>query len=142
VGRGVIVAVGLGVCVGVGCGVCIGVGVGVCIGVEVGAGIGVEVGRGGDVGNLGNDGVGIGVGSDQMVGDGKACSTAGSGGVSVRAGFAGCSLGVAVGLGATRDPGSNHGPAFSPFAKMACNVVLPCSRITGPSNFPCAILPV
>ena len=142
VGRGVIVALGLGVPVGVGLGVCKGVGVDVDFGVGVGAGVGVDVGRGVALGKRGNDGVGIGVGSDQIVDDGKACSTAGSRGFSVGPGRAGCSVGFGLGLAAARDPGSNHGPACSPFAKTARNVVLPCSRSTGPSNFPRAIFPV
>jgi hypothetical protein len=51
-------------------------------------------------------------------------------------------LAVAVAVGSAIEPGSDQPPAFSPLAKFACNLVLPCSLITGPSNFPRTILPV
>jgi hypothetical protein len=49
---------------------------------------------------------------------------------------------VGVGLGLAVDPGSDQPSAFSPLTKLVCNLVCPCSLMTGPSNFPWTILPV
>jgi hypothetical protein len=54
----------------------------------------------------------------------------------------GLSLGAGLGVWPKVDPGSDQPPAFSPLTKLVCNLVWPCSLMTGPSNFPWTILPV
>jgi hypothetical protein len=114
--------------VGVGAGVAVGVGVGV----RVGFGVGITVGSIAGVPN----GVGFAVG----IGDGVATSFTGFAFVSAGAGD--CSLGSGLGLRFEGSPGSSQPLAISPFANVACNLVLPWTLITVPSNFPFTILPV
>ena len=128
-GVGVGVCAGVGVAIGVGLGVDVGVAVGVALGVEVSVGVGVGV----DVG-AGDRGNGDGVGNADSVGDGEGCSTDGSSVGSVSAVLVDFSLGP--GGGVRVDPGSDQSPALFPLTKVVCNLVCPCSLITGPSNFP------
>ena len=107
-------------------GVAEGTGVGVAVGVGDGVGLGVAVACG----------VGVGVGNEVGDSDGFGKSTAGAS-VAV---LVGCALGVDEGVPA--GPGATQLLTFSPFAKLACNRVCPCSRMTGPSNFPRTILPL
>jgi len=100
-------------------GVGIGVDVRTGVGVEVDFGVAVAVGAGVDVDPRGGGAVGSGVGVTIAIDDGDSRGT-----------------GVVV------DPGSDQSPTLSPLANVACNRVWPCSLITGPSNFPRAILPV
>jgi hypothetical protein len=113
--------------VGVGAGVAVGVGVGV----RFSFGVGIIVGSIAGV----PDGVGFAVG----IGDRVATSFTGFAFVSAGAGD--CSLG-GVGLRLEGSPGSSQPLAISPFANVACNLVLPWTLITVPSNFPFTILPV
>jgi hypothetical protein len=117
-GRGVVVAakVGSGVAFGVGLGVR--AGVGVCVGEGVGVAFGVDVGNG------------VSVGDDDI----RSCSVCVSGLED--------SVGAGVGAGLSVDPGSSQLLTFSPLAKVACSLVFPCTRTTGPSNFPRTILPL
>jgi hypothetical protein len=104
----------------VGSGVGFGGGLGVRAGVGVGEGVGVGFGI--DVGNaVGDDDIG-------------SCSVC----VSGLEDFVGA--GVEVGLSV--DPGSSQLLALSPPANVACSLVFPCTRTTGPSNFPRTILPL
>ncbi len=137
---GVEVGVDVASGVGVGAGVAVGVGLSVAVGFGVGVGfrIGVDFGVGITVGSIAGvpNGVGIAVG----VGDGAATSL-----TRLAVGSAGegdCSLGSGVGLRFADSPGSSQPPAISPFANVACNLVLPWALITVPSNFPFTILPV
>src|SRR5437868_14089083 len=96
---------------------------------------GVAVGEGDGVGNSGG-GTGDGVGD----GDGDGRSTTGSSVGCISAVSADCFSGVEARVRV--DPGSDESPTLSPWTKVACNRVWPCSLITGPSNFPRTILPV
>jgi hypothetical protein len=116
VGRGVGVEVGLTIGVGVGVGENLGVAVGVCF--SVGNGVGERVGKAVDGGNSS-----IGVSADSISGDGRSGS-------------------LAAGVGFGVDPGSNQLLTLLPLTNVACSLVFPWSRMTGPSNFPRTILPV
>jgi hypothetical protein len=135
---GGIEAVAVGV--GVGRGVGVAVGRGVEVGLGAGFGAGVNFGVGIAVGSIGGvpTGVGLGVG----VAVGKAVGDSITGLATGSAARGDCSLGKGVGLRLADSPGSNHPLTISPFAKLACNRVVPWTLITGPSNFPFTILPV
>ena len=126
------------VCVGVRAGVGVAVGVAVAGGVGIGVGIAVEVGRGVETRIGERDGIGVG----------KICSAVGSSTVGVPAGFGDSGFAVGIGVGvdvdapSSTEPGSDQAPTFSPLVNVVCNRVVPCSLMTGPSNFPRTILPV
>jgi hypothetical protein len=128
VGRGV--DVGLGVETGVEVGSTLGHGVIVGIGVGDGVGLGVGVGEG--------VAFGVNVGSGVGVGEG----VAGAGSFSVCVAGLGDFVGSSVEAVSSANFGSSQLPTFSPFAKVAWSLVVPCIRTTGPSNFPRTILPV
>lgn len=115
-----------------------GVTVGVCIGIangvgeDVGLGVGVRVGI--------NVGKGVGITGGVSNGDGESDSADGVSGVSFAVAIG--SLAVGVGLGTAVDPGSNQSLTLFPLTNVACNLVFPWIRMTGPSNFPRTILPV
>lgn len=150
-GVGVEVAVGLdiGIGVGLGDGKVLGanVGIGDANGVGVGLGVGKIIGVGVGLGSfslavgigLGSSKASVGLGEGEGIGDRVSSFSASSiSSFGVGDAFARSGLALAVGV----DPGSDQPPAFSPFTKFACNLVFPCSRITGPSNFPRTIFPV
>ena len=123
-------------------------GAGVGVGVAVGLGVGIHRGVGIGVGNTDMIGVGVGVGVGFGDFDTAADAVGTADGGDSTTGFAlgagvllDCSLGDADGE-RLAVPGSDQSLTFSPFANVACNRVLPCSLITGPSNFPRTILPV
>jgi len=136
--NGVVIGVGVEV------DVCLAVGVGLGVDVAVGLGVDVDIGVGDRVGD--DDSVGSGVGVAMGVGDGdgdgEGGAANGSSVGSVSAALLDFSLDAGPGVRLTVDPGSDQSPAFSPFTKVVCNLVWPCSRITGPSNFPWTIRPV
>jgi hypothetical protein len=116
------------------------------VGVGLGKVIGVGVGLGNNFSLAVDIGVGISkasVGLADGLGDGAAVNSL-SASSSVFLFGVGETLTRAVGdaVLAGSDPGSDQPLAFSPFTKFACNLVFPCSLITGPSNFPPTILPV
>jgi hypothetical protein len=111
-GRGVVVAAEVGSRVAFGVGLGVRAGVGVCVGEGVGVAFGVDVG------------------DDDI----RSCSVCVSGLED--------SVGAGVGAGLSVDPGSSQLLTFSPLAKVACSLVFPCTRTTGPSNFPRTILPL
>ena len=126
VGRGV--EVGLGV--GTGVEVSSTLGPGVIVGIGVGDGVGLGVGEGEGVA------FGVNVGSGVEVGEGVA------GSFSVCVAGLGDFVGSGVEAVSSANFGSSQSPTFSPFAKVAWSLVVPCMRTTGPSNFPRTILPV
>jgi hypothetical protein len=131
-----------GVCVGAGVFVSVGIGVGVAIGVGVGVDVGVAVGVDVGVGDRVCVGEGNGVGNSDSVGDGEGRATIGSSVGSVSAALLDCPLAAGFGVRLALIPGSDQSPTFSPFTNVVCNLVWPCSLITGPSNCPWTILPL
>jgi hypothetical protein len=123
-------------------------GVDVGLGVEMGVEVGSTLGHGVITGIGVGDRVGLGAG----VGEGVAFGVNVGSGVGVEKGVAGsfsvcvAGLGDFVGSGveavSSANFGSSQAPTFSPFAKVAWSLVVPCIRRTGPSNFPRTILPV
>ena len=138
--RGVDVGLGLGRIIGVG----LGLGSTNGVGVGLGDGFRVAVGVG-----LGSSTVAVGVGDGLGEGVSASCfsassiSSLGVGDALTRAGVGlGRSVGTALAFAVGIEPGSDQPPVFSPFTNSACNLVFPCCRITGPSNFPRTIFPV
>jgi len=145
------VGIGVGVAVGVGAGVAMGVDVAVGVGVDVAVGVGVDVavGVGVDVAVGVGVGVNAGINVDKGVGSSEGVSNGDGDGDSADAALE-VSFGVVtgspffagLGLGIVVSPGSTQLLTLFPLTKVACNVVFPCIRMTGPSNFPRTILPV
>jgi hypothetical protein len=138
---------------GVGLGVVrtvVGRGVDVGLGVEIGVEVGSTLGHGVIAGVGVGDGVGVGLGVGE--GEGVAFGVNVGSGLGVGEGVAGSFLVCVAGLGdfvgsgveavSSANLGSSQSPTFSPFAKVAWSLVVPCIRTTGPSNFPRTILPV
>src|SRR5947209_226523 len=131
------VAVAIGVGVGLGRAVAVAIGVGEGLG--RGVGVGLRLGRGAGVDVAVRSGDAIGSGSIDGV---SVCWITTGVGVGVAATGEEATVAAAVTVGAAVDSGSTQLLVFSPFAKFALTCVLPCRRITGPSNFPWTILPV
>jgi hypothetical protein len=115
--------------------VAVGFGVGVAIGVDVAVGVGVGVNARINV----DKGVGNGEGVSNGDGDGDSADAVSEVSFGV---VTGSSLVAGVRLGLVVSRGSNQLLTLFPLTKAACNVVFPCIRMTGPSNFPRTILPV
>ena len=139
-------SLGLSVAAAVGVGVSFGDGESLSVGLGVGFGDGAgednaeAFGDNVAVGKAARVGEGNGVGNDHGVDNGGSVIGFSMGGVSVT--LLGTCLGAGLGVWREAEPGSDQPPAFAPLTKLVCNLVWPCSRITGPSNFPWTILPV